>query len=299
MRLSKALVSFALGLFLSAVPLAAEVLVLGSVNDNVRKHVDRMTPMARYLERELADLGVTEVQIRVATTSSEMVAALRDGQVDLYFDSPLVAANIARQAGAEPFLRRWKRGEASYHSLIIVPADSDIQGVEDLVGHRIGFQEPDSTSGFLLPVGMLHAADLALRELPDRFAPPAEDEIGYVFTGDDKNTLLWLAKGWIVAGATEPRRWDQLNEARPGEFRVIATSIEVPRQVVIRRNGLDAGLVNRIADVLKDMVNSDEGVEVMEKFHKTTRFDDFPRGVEDTFEPIHHLLDRLALAGIT
>ena len=281
-----------------AAPAWADVLILGSVNDNVRKHVDRMTPMARYLEAELADLGVTEVQIRVATTSDEMISAIQAGEVDLYFDSPLVAAHVARNAGAEPFLRRWKRGEASYHSLIIVPTDSGIQTLDDLVGQRIGFQEPDSTSGFLLPVDMLLEAGLQVAELGDRSEQPGADEVGYVFTDDDKNTLLWLARGWIAAGATDPRRWVQLNEARPGAFRVIATSIEVPRQVVIRRDGLDPELAARISQVFQEMAEVDGAAEILEQFHKTTRFDDFPRGVEATFEPIYALLDRLAAAGL-
>lgn len=285
-------------LLLCANTIAADVLVLGSVNDNVRKHVDRMTPMARYLEGALEDQGITEVQINVLPTSGEMVAALQNGSVDLYFDSPLVAALVARNAGAEPFLRRWKRGVASYHSLIIVPTDSEIQSLEDLAGRRIGFQEPDSTSGFLLPVGMIHATDLPLRELIDRTQSPAPGEIGYVFTGDDKNTLLWLANGWIDAGATDPRRWDQLNEARPGAFRVIATSFEVPRQVVIRRGDLDETLSAQISGIMQNMVTTDEGMSVLEAFHKTTRFDDFPRGTTATFEPIYNLLDRLSDVGV-
>ncbi|WP_368184652.1 phosphate/phosphite/phosphonate ABC transporter substrate-binding protein [Aestuariibius sp. HNIBRBA575] len=257
-----------------------------------------MTPMARYLETELADFGITEVQIRVETSSVGMISALQSNEVDLYFDSPLVAAHVARSAGAVPFLRRWKRGEASYHSLIIVPTDSDIHDLRDLVGQRIGFQEPDSTSGFLLPVDMLLDARLPLRELVDRTENPDEDEIGYVFTEDDKNTLLWLARGWIAAGATDPRRWAQLNEARPGAFRIIATSVEVPRQVVVRRGGLDAALSLRISDVLQDMSENEETSEILEQFHKTSRFDEFPRGVAGTFDPIYTLLDRLAAADL-
>ena len=55
----------------------------------------------------------------------------------------------------------------------------------------------------------------------------------------------------------------------------------------------------RVSQVLKDMADSEEGLAVMKKFHKTTRFDDFPRGIEATFDPIHRLLDQLAAAGAT
>lgn len=271
----------------------AETLTLGSVNDNVRKHLDRFAPLAAYLERELADHGITEVAISVLPTSQDMVEALSTDRVDLFFDSPLVAARVAREAGAEPFLRRWKRGVGSYHSLIIVPTDSPLQSIEDLVGRRIGFQDPDSTSGFLLPLDMVLQAGLDVIELPDREADFSSNSLGYVFTQDDKNTVLWLAKGWIDAAATDPRGFAMLENARPGQYRALAQSMEVPRQVVIARKGLSPELAEIIKQKLIALKDSDEGKKIMKKFHKTTRFDEFPDGVEATFAPIYALLSRL------
>ena len=283
---------------LSNMPARAEVLVLGSVNDNIRKHVDRFTPLAGHLAQALTEDGITEVRITVLEDAKTMAHALRDGEVDLYFDSPLVAGLVAQWSGAQPFLRRWKHGVARYHSVIIVPTDSPILNISDLKGRRIGFQDPDSTSGFLLPAGLLLDRGVPVTELEHRELPPPPDAAGYVFTGDDKNTVLWLTRGWIDAGATDPRGLDILRETQPGAFRVLATSIDVPRQVVLHRADMDPDLVARLSALLTGLEHSETGREVMHRFHKTTRFDTFPDGAETTFAPIHALLDRLTAHGL-
>jgi len=278
----------------SATSAHAETLTLGSVNDNIRKHIERFTPLAQYLERELADDGVTDVEISVLPNSQAMAEALRQGDVDLYFDSPLVATRVAQMAEAVPFLRRWKNGEATYHSVIVVPADSDMQTIDDLRGSVIGFQEPDSTSGYLLPLAMLLDADLPLQHLHQDQEQPTEDTVGYLFTGDDRNTALGLVRGTLDAGATDNQGFESLQTAQPDRFRALARSIEVPRQVVIRSGALDETLASVIADTLRAMEESAEGVQVMASFHDTTRFDDFPDGVEATFAPIQAILAQIS-----
>lgn len=272
----------------------AETLTLGSVNDNIRKHIERFTPLAQYLERELADAGITAVEISVLPDSEAMAEALRQGDVDLYFDSPLVATRVAQMADAVPFLRRWKNGEATYHSVIVVPADSDMQTIDDLRGSVIGFQEPDSTSGYLLPLAMLLDADLLLQHLHQDHEQPAEHAVGYLFTGDDRNTALGLVRGTLDAGATDNQGFELLQTAQPDRFRALARSIEVPRQVVVRSGALDETLASVIADTLRSMEESAEGVQVMASFHDTTHFDDFPDGVEATFAPIQSILAQIS-----
>lgn len=277
----------------SATSAHAETLTLGSVNDDIRKHIERFTPLAQYLERELADDGVTNVEISVLPNSQAMAEALRQGDVDLYFDSPLVATRVARLADAVPFLRRWKNGEASYHSVIVVPTDSEMESIEDLRGAVIGFQEPDSTSGYLLPVSLLLEAGLPLQHMRQDHQQPDEDSVGYVFTGDDRNTALALVRGTIDAGATDNQGFEALQVAQPDRFRALARSIEVPRQIVVRSAELDETLGLAISSTLRSMTDSPEGIQVMASFHNTTRFDDFPRGIEGTFGPIHTILDEI------
>lgn len=276
----------------------AETLTLGSVTENVKKHLQRLTPLAAELEVQLAGVGVTKVRIKVLPSSAAMIEALRTGEVDIYVDSPLVAAQVAREAGALPFLRRWKDGVASYHSVIVVRDDSGIEDIEDLRGRRIGFQDPDSTSGFMLPAGLIGSAGLPLRELQRRDETPAPDEVGYLFTQDDHNTMGWIYRGWIDAAATDPESWAELSAAAPEDFRIIARSVDVPRQTVVRRADMDPAVVEQLHRALTQMHETQDGRFILKSFNDTTRFDDFPQGVDATFDPIHTLLDQLVGLGI-
>lgn len=278
---------------LAALPVTAEVLTLGSVSDNVKKELIRFEPFANYLAAALADDGITEVRISVLTSSDEMIVAMQNGDVDLFFDSPLVATNVADRAGGQPMLRRWKDGIATYHSLVIVPVDSDIETIEDLAGHRIGFQEPDSTSGFLLPAAMMRAAGITLQELRSRDAAPVGDQLGYMFTLDDRNTVTWLHRGWVDAAATDPSAFAELDAALPGQYRVIARSVDVPRQIVVRSGDMSPEMTERLTDVMTGMHLTEEGRAVLTLFNETSQFDRFPDGVEVTFAPIRAILAEL------
>lgn len=276
----------------------AEALVIGVINRDIKKELSRTEPLAAYLETDLVDAGITSVDVEVIPSPDAMARALVDGSVDIVFDSPLVAGQVARASGSEPFVRRWKAGVATYHSVILVPAASDMETIDDLAGGRIGFEEPDSTSGFLLPAGLIRQAGLPLTELRSHEEAPAPDEVGYVFTNDDKNTLIWLMSGWIDAAATDPQRFAELDAAQPDAYRVLARSVEVPRQVGIHRSDLDPALVARLTEVLVGMHQTDGGVEALRAFDDTSRFDGFPDGVEATFAPIHDMLDELEALGV-
>lgn len=150
----------------------------------------------------------------------------------------------------------------------------------------------------MLPAGMIERTGLTLRELASRTESPDPDEIGYLFTEDDKNSVIWLYKGWIEAAATDPSRFAELERARPGAFRAIATSIEVPRQVGAHAGDLDPALAERPTEVLVAMNETEAGRETLFAFNETERFDMFPDGVSATFGPIYELLIELEELGI-
>lgn len=277
---------------------AAEALVIGTLSDSIRNQIDHLTPLARYLEVKLKETGVTEVQIRVLSNSKQMALALAGGQVDLFIDSPLVIAKVAQESGATPFLRRWKEGVSSYHSVIVVPTDSPIETLRDLAGRRIGMEGVDSTSGFMLPALMIDAEGLTLEKLRNRTFKPASNNVGYLFTAADKNTAFWLVMGWVDAAATDYHSFLALNDARPGQFRVLASSPDVPRQVVSHRPDLAPELVAAISQVLIDMNDTKTGDSILKTLHNTRCFDLFPAGAAATFAPIFAMLDRFEDLGL-
>ena len=102
------IVSSFLLFFMSHAAFASEI-IFATLNENVRKQEERFSRLELYLERELRDVGVTNVTLEVFQEPRILSEALGNGQADFYFDSPLIAAQIGEPVGAEMFLRRWKR----------------------------------------------------------------------------------------------------------------------------------------------------------------------------------------------
>jgi phosphate/phosphite/phosphonate ABC transporter binding protein len=280
------------GIEANATP-SSETLVIGSISRSIKEEIETFRPLADYLGPHLSAVGIHKVKIMVATTGSEMSRRLANGEVDIYIDSPFVVARMSREVGAKPFLRRWKKGVAEYHTVFITRRDSGIRTLDDLQGRVIAFDDPQSSSGHLLPRAMLLERGYRLMEVADPTAPVPSNVIGFTFSMDDVNTMFWVDRGKVAAGVTSPDFLKLYQKKGKDDLAVIARSIDVPRQVVAHRRDLDPAIVARLERVLIAMETTEDGRQALERFQKTTRFDRFPNGVEATFAPIHAMLDRL------
>lgn len=289
-----ALFGFALGVALPAPPvLARDSLVIGSVSRSIKEEIETFRPLAEYLAPRLGAAGIRDVEIAVVTTPGEMARRLASGEIDIYIDSPFIVASIGRQAGLQPILRRWKKGVAEYHSLFVTAKDSGVRSLDDLQGRVIAFDDPHSSSGYLLPKAMLLQRGYRLIQVSDANATVPPDVIGYVFSMDDVNTMFWVDRGKVAAGVTSPSFLEKFSKKQSDRIVVLERSIDIPRQVVAHRGDLGPAVVARLEAVLIDMETTESGRKALKAFQKTTRFDRFPGGVEATFAPIYAMLDLL------
>ncbi|NNE84195.1 MAG: PhnD/SsuA/transferrin family substrate-binding protein [Alphaproteobacteria bacterium] len=93
---------------------AGETLVISTIDTKVKKTNKRFRPMANYLTEMLSGHGVDAVEFVVETTKSSLIEGLKAGDIDIYFDSPLVMAEVMKDAPLRPALRRWKKGVAEF-----------------------------------------------------------------------------------------------------------------------------------------------------------------------------------------
>lgn len=268
---------------------AGETLVISTINNKVKKFMKRYGPLAKYLEHQLADQGVDAVKVSIHTNRDTLVRGLRNGEIDIYLDSPLVFTTIGQETGLRPALRSWKKGVAEYHSVFFTSANSSIQSLDDLQGQIVTFQEATSTSGYLLPKAKLLRAGYRLSEVTSLHAAVASNTIGYLFSQDDDNTILWTMKGKAAAGVVDSITFKNIAARRPGDFRVIARSESVPRHVIGYRSGLDPEISKAITRILQTMHTTEAGQAVQKKI-KTSRFDQFPHGIDATFARMAEIL---------
>ncbi len=254
--------------------------VLGDISDDPGEVIEGTQPLADYLAKHLQEYGITEGQVHVATTSDEMVELLKSGAVDLYCDSVYPATLISDASGAQPILRRWRFGVEAYHSIIFTTKESGIASLAELPGHFIAFDNPLSTSGYVLPAVYLTERGVNLVGKSGYDQAVGADEVGFVFSYDDENTLQWLLSGMVAAGVTDDYYF---NVTFPADVRekllVLAETDYVPRQVVVARPGLDPQLLTAIKQLLTTAHENEEGQAALEPF-QTSRFDEFPEGIE-------------------
>jgi phosphonate transport system substrate-binding protein len=269
----------------------AEVITIGSLHIEPAREVNKFLPLANFLSKELKPEGIDQGKVVVAHTIAEMASFVREAKVDLYIDSVFPTLAVSRLSGSKPLLRRWKKGVSEYSSVLFVRKDSGMKRLDDLKGKVIAFDEPYSSSGYFLPKLALMQVGLRLVAKEQHSGLIGPGEVGYVFSSSDENTLLWVLRGKVQAGALDNWVYDQKASAHLQDLTVLYKSPLMPRQLVSFRANLPAKLVARIKEVLTKMDQSEDGRKALQAFERTTKFDELS---DQTLSALSKLQDYVA-----
>ena len=169
-------------------------------NENPDEVEAQYQPLEDYLKKELG----REVELSVPTTYNAVVEAMVSGELDLAYFGGLTYVQARQRADVHPLFTEVnpRTGTTKYRSVIIVPANSSVQKVEDLEGETFAFGSVSSTSGSLYPSIMLDQAGLDYRT-----------DLGEViYTGGHDTTAQAVANGQVAAGGLEDRILYDLQE---------------------------------------------------------------------------------------
>lgn len=270
---------------------AGRPIIFGDISDDPVEVIEGTQPLADYLASHLGDFGITAGQVRVVASADEMATLLTNGEVDVYCDSVYPATLISDQTGAEIILRRWRFGVEEYNSVIFTTKDSGITNLDDLPGHIIALDNAFSTSGYLLPAVTLLKKNLTLVSKATYEDTITADEVGFVFSFDDENTLQWVLNGLVSAGATDDYHYNvTFPDAAQEKLVLLAETEKVPRQVVVTRPNMDADLLNAIKHTLTTAHETEAGLAALDPF-QTTRFDEFPEGIKAAQNRMRTMID--------
>ena len=269
---------------------ADETLVLGDISEKPTKKIERYQPLANYLADRLEGVGVKKGTVKIAPDLETMQTWLASGEVDLYFDSPYPVMVVSRDTGASPILRRWKKGVAEYNSIVFVRSDSGIETLADLQGKQIALENNFSTSGYMLPLAYLYDAGLTPVEQASENSSLQANEVGFVFSEDEDNTVELILTNKVDAGAVDSDTFAELPDDVRSVINVILETEFVARHIVLASSELPAEQTTAIKDLLLAIDQSPEGKAVLESFEKTTKFDDFP--VEQSIERLEELYNQ-------
>jgi phosphonate transport system substrate-binding protein len=267
--------SFAFAILLLPQLACAGTLKIGSVSTSPVAETRKFWPLASYLARQLPSEGINQGKVVVAESIPAMSSFLQTQQVDLYIDSFFPSLAVSRLSGSKLLLRRWKMGKSEYQSVIFTRKDSGIARLEDLKGKVIAFEAPFGSSSYFFPKMVLLEKGLRLALKRQGIDPVKSDEVGYIFSHSDSQTIYLVLNGVVAAGATDDQKY--LTSAKNlDSLKIVHETTSFPRQIVSHRADLPAKLATRVKEVLLNMQQTDEGRQVLQAFENTTKFEEIP-----------------------
>ncbi len=142
-------------------------------------------------------LGVEKVSLFPAADYDGVIQGLLGGTLD-YAElgaSGYAKIYLAKADAVEPILTTQQTdGSTGYYSIMVARKDKGFKTVMDLKGKKLGFADPDSTSGYLVPSVSLPDA-IGGKSVKEFFG-----ETG--FGGGHENLVLEVLKGTFDAGTT-------------------------------------------------------------------------------------------------
>ncbi len=264
-------------------------IIIGDVDpDEPVKKIRRFQPLADYLATKLEGFGIGDGGVVIAKNFEEMGRLLKNGEVDIYFDSVYPAIASQKISASEFLLRRSKDGVSSYWSTYVVLKERMVDSFDEFLGKVIAFEEPRSTSGYLLPAGQLLEEGYVLREVDGPAAEVKDNEIGYFFSRDEENTIDMVLRGMVAAGGISNQDFDELPPELSEKLDIFGRTIAVPRQIVSLRPGMDPAIKENIRDLLLGLKDTPEGRQILEDM-KESAFDPLPADFESTISHLRSL----------
>ncbi len=254
----------------------SHTLTIGTLGDDPAKLIRTYQPLATYLQTQLASHGYVDSKVAITSDARDMGHLMQNGKVDVFIDSPMPTIAVNYVGGGKMILRRWKGGVGEYQSVIFTRTQSDVTSVKSLRGKIVAFEQPFSSTGYVLPRLLIErdGESLSVSQVPGMTTVPGK--ISYVFSGDDENTMEWVLRGQVDAGAMSHNNVEKLAKGSISRLKEIWRSPPIPRHVVSVRGNLPPADVETIVGALTSLDKTPEGRQILNAFEKTTKFDAIP-----------------------
>ncbi len=222
-----------------------EVLRVGLIPNQNPESVEAIyVPFGEYLSEQIG----REVELTVPVSYGAVVEAMINDELDLAYFGGLTYVQARERGDVVPLVTEInpETGDTTYRSVIIVPADSDVQEVSELEGRDFAFGSVSSTSGSLYPAIMLRDAGIDYRT----------DLGNFNYTNGHDATAQAVANGQVDGGGLEDRilyRLQRDGVIDADSVRVIDESDEIQGYPWVIRNALPDDLKQEVAQAFLDI----------------------------------------------
>ncbi len=251
--------------------------------ENASGVTERWAPFVDFLSKELG----TKVTLRIANDYAAVIEGQRAGQIQLgYYGPSSFARALMTGAKIDAIAQDVNLdGTKGYYSVFYVKADSPYQKIEDLKGKNLGLVDPNSTSGYNVPLFALNKMGIS----------DANAYFGkVVITGSHENAVLALQQGtvdvaanwWNDENESNLKRMDRKSMAKESDFRIIFKSDQIVNSPWAVLSDMPADLKKTIQNAIVNM-----NTKAPEAFQKATEGKAAPWQAVDNkaFDPIIEL----------
>lgn len=235
-------------------------------------------PLAAYLSKRLG----RDVVIDIPKDYDAVIGQLARGEVDIAILAPLTYV-VAKKRMPELVLvaQLVAEGSGQYWTYIVTAADSPVKTLPDLNGKRFAFVDRRSTTGYLLPLGMLHAANVKVGNAS--------------FAGSHPDVVDLVLKHKVEAGAIASTTFGIMKDAKLKErLRILAKSDPVPFDAVVVQPNLPAETVTLLRKTLLELsTRTEEGRAVLQGL---TLSNGFVAGSDANYDGVRKTVEKVGLA---
>jgi phosphonate transport system substrate-binding protein len=194
--LKKTLLAAAALSVLAGSAMAQDIKVLRIGLDGSENEADMIRNTQCVVPGLKAATGVEDVQIFPSPDYNGVIQGLLGGTIDIASmgASSYAAIELQKEGAVDPILTYTQAdGSSGYYSIMVARKDSGITKLEDTKGKKLGFADPDSTSGYLVPNVSLPAA----------IGAPVNEYFSETgFGGGHENLVLAVLDGKFDVGTT-------------------------------------------------------------------------------------------------
>jgi phosphonate transport system substrate-binding protein len=214
--------------------------------ENAAEITRRWGPVLAQLEK---DLGI-KVKSTIATDYRGTIEALKFKKAEIGHLGPksYVEASNNNYANVEPIAQlQLANGSLGYRSCLIVHNDSDMFSPEDMAGKTFAFNDPNSTSGYLVPSAFF---------MMEMSVDPKKYFSKVTFSGSHEASILAVANKKAEVASTNLPDLQQLTregKVPRGALRVIWVSKLIPNDPIVVRKDMPASLRSAITESLTTM----------------------------------------------
>lgn len=208
-------------------------------------------PRVNALVRWLGERAGVSLVRRHARSYDELVKLLRGGHLDVAWLPPIPFARLEGEGVVRALVCAERAGRDQYVSVLLTRVDSAIHVLDDIRGKRVGWVDPLSATGYVVP----------RMRLSTRFSEPSRVFASEAFFGSHAGVARAIVQGLVDVGATYGGfaedgtlvRGPYLDVgADPGTLRVVEAFGAIPPDVVGVGPRVDAPTAEALATAFVD-----------------------------------------------